>query len=99
MKKLKRRSCVWITLRTRWKPLGGWGSYSKNFGKIKGNDIREERELIVQLKGVCPDNKIPTGLILDGHEALKETVDAFSKAKEIDSVNEMRPNSWPIFAF
>jgi hypothetical protein len=30
---------------------------------------------------------------LDGHEALKETVDAFSKAKEIDSVNEMRPNS------
>ena len=33
--------------------------------------LREENELIVKLKGFCPDNKIPRGLILEGRNALK----------------------------
>jgi serine/threonine-protein phosphatase 2B catalytic subunit len=33
--------------------------------------LREENELIVKLKGFCPDNKIPRGLILEGKNALK----------------------------
>lgn len=45
----------------------------------------------MQLKGLAPDNKIPTGLLLQGKEALKDTVDMFANAKEADSVNEKRP--------
>jgi len=33
--------------------------------------LREENELIVKLRGFCPDNKIPRGLILEGKNALK----------------------------
>lgn len=32
--------------------------------------LREENELILKLKGFCPDNKIPRGLILEGRNAL-----------------------------
>lgn len=55
---------------------------------------REDNEVIVQLKGLAPDNKIPTGLLLQGKEALKDTVDMFANAKEADSVNEKRPELW-----
>jgi hypothetical protein len=33
---------------------------------------REENELIVQLKGMAPDNKIPKGLLLEGSTALRD---------------------------
>lgn len=33
---------------------------------------REQSETIVKLKGVCPDNKIPQGLLLEGTSALKD---------------------------
>ena len=53
--------------------------------------LREEKDLIVQLKGLCPDNKIPRGLLQGGHEAIFGAVDSFKKAKEWDSPNEKRP--------
>ena len=38
--------------------------------------LREENESIVKLKGICPDGKIPKGLLLEGKAALEnELVD------------------------
>ncbi len=28
--------------------------------------LREENESVVQLKGICPDGKVPKGLLLEG---------------------------------
>ena len=33
--------------------------------------LREENEVIIKLKGFCPGNKIPKGLLLEGPGALK----------------------------
>ena len=55
--------------------------------------LREDKELIMQLKGLCPDNKIPKGLIQQGRKALEGAVDSFTKAKEWDVINEKRPDS------
>jgi len=33
--------------------------------------LREENELIMKLKGFCPGNKIPRGILMQGPEALK----------------------------
>ena len=32
--------------------------------------LRQENESVVQLKGICPDGKVPKGLLLQGSEAL-----------------------------
>ena len=39
--------------------------------------LREESELIIKLKGFCPGNKIPRGLIIQGPEALKSGTSLF----------------------
>ena len=33
--------------------------------------LREESELIMKLKGFCPGNRIPKGILMQGPEALK----------------------------
>lgn len=52
---------------------------------------REESELILKLKGMVPDGKIPRGLLLDGRPAIKDAIVEFQRAKELDKMNEMRP--------
>ena len=57
--------------------------------------LREENESVVQLKGICPDGKIPMGLLIEGKKALEsEIVDRnkmFKNAKQLDSMNEGMP--------
>ena len=57
--------------------------------------LREENESVVQLKGICPDGKVPKGLLLEGKRALETELldrrDFFTKAKMLDSVNEAMP--------
>jgi len=53
--------------------------------------VRENSAIIEELKGLCPDKKIPRGLLLEGTDALKDAVEAFAKAKKWDIVNEKRP--------
>ncbi|SCM23191.1 serine/threonine protein phosphatase 2B catalytic subunit A, putative [Plasmodium chabaudi chabaudi] len=55
--------------------------------------LRKENELIVQLKGCSPGYKIPVGLLLSGKEGLENELEKFTKAKEIDSINEKRPSN------
>ena len=56
--------------------------------------IREEHELIMKLKGFCPGNKIPRGIILQGPEALKTALERYKNAKSLDSVNERIPSHY-----
>lgn len=56
--------------------------------------LREENELIMKLKGFCPGNKIPRGILMQGPEALKTAFERYKNAKELDAVNEKRPNSY-----
>lgn len=58
--------------------------------------LREENESVVQLKGICPDGKVPKGLLLEGKKAIEnELVDrskVFSNAKKLDAMNEAMPS-------
>lgn len=56
--------------------------------------IREERENLTKLRGLCPDNRLPPGLILDGGEAIKDALEQFSKAKNLDARNEAMPETF-----
>ena len=57
--------------------------------------LREENESVVQLKGICPDGKVPKGLLLEGRKAIEnELIDrskVFTNAKKLDSHNEGMP--------
>ncbi len=55
--------------------------------------LREENELIVKIKGLCPGNKIPRGLIIQGPNALKSAFEKYNEAKKQDSINEMHPDN------
>ena len=60
--------------------------------------LREENESVVQLKGICPDGKVPKGLLLEGKKAIEnELVDrskVFTNAKKLDQMNEAMPTSF-----
>lgn len=56
--------------------------------------LREENELIMKLKGFCPGNKIPKGILIQGPQALKTAYDRYSKAKKGDEHNEAMPETY-----
>ena len=55
--------------------------------------LREENELIVRLKGFCPGNRIPKGILLQGPEALKTAYERYREAKTMDAINEKIPDN------
>jgi len=54
--------------------------------------LRQENDLITQLKGVCPGHRLKLGLLLDGRESLRTELDLFKFAQGIDKNNEARPS-------
>ena len=56
--------------------------------------LREERELIMKLKGFCLGNKIPRGILIQGPEALKSALERYKKTKKMDECNEMMPKNY-----
>ena len=55
--------------------------------------LREENEVVLKLKGLCPDNKLPKGILLEGGNALQNALsekDIFEQAKMADKLNESR---------
>ena len=54
--------------------------------------LREESETLLKIKNMSPDGKLPRGLLLDGKPAIKNALKQFNLAKELDKVNEKRPN-------
>jgi len=54
-------------------------------------NLRENRDMLLMIKGTTADNKIPRGLIMRGPHAMKSMVAEFESAKEIDKENEKFP--------
>jgi serine/threonine-protein phosphatase 2B catalytic subunit len=55
------------------------------------NILRTEREMIMKIKGLSPNSKLPPGLLLKGPAAISEALGNFQKAKVADRPNEARP--------
>ena len=66
--------------------------------------LREESEMVLQIKNISPDGKLPRGILMSGKPAIKNgkrpnlyllknyiVLKQFSFAKEIDKQNEKRP--------
>ncbi len=60
-------------------------------------NLRENSETVMQLKGLCPDSRVPPDLILKGKQALeeeiKDKVGMFKDAKQLDIINERIPTN------
>lgn len=54
--------------------------------------LRTEKELLLLLKGMAPDGKIPRGILLEGRPAIHDAIKEFNLAKKNDSINEKRPD-------
>jgi len=54
--------------------------------------IREEHELIYSFKGLCSDNKIPRGLLIQGAKTIKSEYEKYLNVSKLDAINEMKPN-------
>ena len=54
--------------------------------------LRQDNEDILKLKGFCPDNKLPKGVLLEGSNAIKDAIEQFASAKNMDRKNEKRPD-------
>ena len=76
----------------------------KKFGTIKTkiktmarmqkifSTLKNESEMLLKIKGMSPDGKIPRGLLLDGRPAIKDSFREFSNASELDRDNEKLPH-------
>ena len=53
--------------------------------------LRAEQEMILQIKNISPDGKLPRGLLLEGKPAIQHHAKQFKVAMELDRVNERRP--------
>jgi len=53
--------------------------------------LKEESELILRIKNISPDGKLPRGLLLEGKPAIKNAAKQFNLAVELDRENEKRP--------
>lgn len=75
----------------------------KKFGKIKTkikimarmqkmfSTLKDESELLLKIKGMAPDGKIPRGLLLDGRPAIRDSFREFTNASKLDMDNEKLP--------
>lgn len=55
--------------------------------------LREDSELILKIKNISPDGKLPRGLLLEGKPAIKNAAKQFNLAQELDRENEKRPKT------
>lgn len=53
--------------------------------------LRQENEMILQLKQLLPNQKLPMGLLRQGQQAIRKAVSSFQEALVADSSNEKRP--------
>eukprot|EP00741_Cyanophora_paradoxa_P013415 tig00020685_g12954.t1 len=54
--------------------------------------LREEAEIVCQLKGLSTGSKLPPGLLRQGAVGLREALVSFAEAKRMDSLNERHPD-------
>ena len=56
--------------------------------------LKNESEMLIKIKGMSPDGKIPRGLLLDGRPAIRDSFREFSNAAKLDKVNEKMPQKY-----
>jgi hypothetical protein len=58
---------------------------------INLNFNRENSELLVAIKKMSPDGKIPKGLLMNGKPAIRNALKEFELSKMLDKENEKMP--------
>ena len=58
-------------------------------------NLRENSEVILQMKQVSLDGKLPRGLLLEKRSSIKFDLDTFKLTAELDKKNEKRPSPKP----
>lgn len=58
-------------------------------------NLRENSEVILQMKQVSLDGKLPRGLLLEKRSSIKFDLDTFMLSKDLDAKNEKRPKAKP----
>ena len=53
--------------------------------------LKQESELILKIKNISPDGRLPRGILLEGKPAIRHAAKQFNLAAELDAVNEKRP--------
>lgn len=56
-------------------------------------NLRDENELLIELNGSCPDANVPKIFLKKIKSGLKGAVEFFNNAKQLDKINEIRPNN------
>jgi serine/threonine-protein phosphatase 2B catalytic subunit len=56
------------------------------------NILKEEQEMLLKIKNMAPDGKIPRGLLLDGRPAIRDSFREYNNAAKLDKVNEKMPH-------
>jgi len=54
--------------------------------------LRQERETVIRLKGVCPGHRLAPGLLLAGKDRMRSELEVFQHMQGVDSRNEKRPS-------
>ena len=81
------------TAETKKKKLLNIKSKVQSVAKISKmfSTLREEQEIILKIKNISPDGKLPRGILLEGKPAIKNAAKQFNFAAELDRENEKRP--------
>lgn len=61
-------------------------------GKIY-NTLKDQNEVLILIKQMAPDGRIPHGLLLAGKPAIKNAYKQFELARQLDKKNEKRPSA------
>jgi serine/threonine-protein phosphatase 2B catalytic subunit len=58
-------------------------------------NLRENSEVILKMKQVSLDGKLPRGLLLKEKSSIKFDLEQFERTRELDAQNEKRPKKQP----
>jgi len=73
-------------LRTKVKSVARLARLFKN--------LKSNSEMLLQIKEMAPDGRIPRGLLMQGRMAIKDKFKEFLLSKDLDKENEKRPRTF-----
>ena len=61
-------------------------------------NVKENHKILLEIKQMAPDGKIPMGLLLKGKPAIKDKYKEYLFARDLDKDNEKRPRKSSILS-